>query len=127
MIDPARREQSVAFGLERRGHGRGHQPRGRLKQLQLETIGIGPRARGPGAGHPEAGPLERRRHARPVVHRGQDAVVADRRLPLPRGTDSDVADLSIGGQIAEQDEVAQRVADGLLMKRGFEDSRVEAR
>jgi hypothetical protein len=38
--------------------------------------------------------------------------VTDRRLTLTRGPDGDVADLPIRGQIAEQDEIAQRVADG---------------
>ena len=126
MIDTARRQQSVAFGLERRRDSRGDQTCGRLEQLQFETIGIGPHAGWPRGGDAEAGTLHGARHARPVVDRGQHAVVANRRLPLTRSPDCDIADLSIGGQVTEQHEVAQRVAHGLLMQRGLEDPGVES-
>ena len=58
---------------------------------------------------------------------GQHTVVADSRSAPARSADGDVADLSIGRKVAEEHEVAQRVAHRLLMQRSPEDAGVEPR
>ena len=127
MIDAAGHERPVALSGQRRRHRRRHQARRRLKQLQLEPIRIGPHPGRPRRGDAEAGRLQRAGHSGPVVGLRQHAVVADCRHSPAGCADGDVANLSIGWQIAEQDEVAQRVAHGLLVQRGLEDPCVEPR
>ena len=95
--------------------------------MQLEPIQIGPHPGRPRHGDVKAGRLQRAGDARPVVDLRQHTVVADcRRAPAGRA-DGDVADLSIGRQVAQQDEVAQRIAHGLLVQRGPEDACIEPR
>jgi hypothetical protein len=53
--------------------------------------------------------------------------VSDCRHALAGCANRDVADLAVGGQIAQQDEVAQRVAHRLLVQRRLEDAAVELR
>jgi hypothetical protein len=53
--------------------------------------------------------------------------VADGRRSSIRRADRDVADLAIGRQITEQDEVAERVADRLLVQPGLEHAHIELR
>src|SRR5690606_31810542 len=54
------------------------------------------------------------------------AVVADLHGTVPAGADRDVADLAIFGQLAEQNEIADRPAKRLLVQRRVEDLHVEA-
>ena len=129
MIDAERRDEAVVLRVEGGRDRRRDEPRGRLKQLKLDAVGIGPHAQPAGAANPgKAGGFELLRHAGAVVDLRERAVVSDRRHP-PRCSraDRDVADLPIRRQIAQQDEVAQRVAHRLLMQPGLEDPHVELR
>ena len=56
----------------------------------------------------------------------EHAVVANRRRASLRRADGDIPDLPVGGKIAEQHEVPQRVTNRLLVQRRPEDARVEA-
>ena len=80
---------------------------------------------GPAAATPKPALCSAAGHTRTVVDLRQRAVVADGRHALAGGTDRDVPDLPIRRQIAEQDEVAQRVAHRLLVQRRLEDAAVE--
>jgi hypothetical protein len=53
--------------------------------------------------------------------------MADRRLSALRGTNSDIADLTVRRQVPKENEVAQASLQRLLMQGGLEDARVEAR
>ena len=128
MIDAERSDEAVVRDVKRRRHSGGDEPRRRLEQLELDAVRIGPHAEAAGAadaGKPRG--LELLRHAGAVVHLCQRAVVANRRGPPVACANRDVAHLPIRRQFTEQDEIAQRIADGLLMDSRLEDAVVELR
>ena len=99
------------------------------KQLQLETVGVGPHPDRPSSRRLawKACGVQRRPERITVVDLCQHTVVPDRRRTPLRRADGDVADLTIRGQIAQQHEVAQGGPNRLLMQLRLENPAVELR
>src|SRR5205814_7145914 len=117
ILEPERREQSIACYLECGRHGGSHKPRRRLEELELETVGIGNHAEA-AAGLWISGSRELLGDRLYVRRFSERAVMSHRDRPAVGHADGDIADLPIGRQLAEQHEVALPTTKVLLVQRG---------